>query len=48
MTAIYWLNYAAVNGNVTLSCGVLLSLSLSKTNTPIPCPVDRDGIVPLS
>ena len=36
-----------------MTCGVLFSVTefihgLSKINTPIPCPVDRDDIVLLS
>ena len=49
VTENYWLILYSTNGNMTLSCGVYYfqSLRLSKTSILIPCPVDRDDIVPL-
>ena len=45
----YWLIYAAATVIWPFHVGYYLqSLSESKTSTPIPCPVDRDNIVPLN
>ena len=49
VTENYWLIYAAATVIWPYHVGIIFSHRVNlKTSTPIPCPVDRDDIVPLT